>query len=318
MNMTASTDRHLACILIAISLLSSVAIGSAENRAATITFTHKERSLKPGEVVLLKARSTLRLRSLRVEAFDREFPAFDEGGGLNWSALIGIDLETKPGRYEIKVKGIDRDERGVIAKKIFWIAAKKFPTRSLAVDERFVNPPPDELVRIEEESKKIAAIMASVTPEKLWKGPFRIPVPGEMISAFGKRNIYNNQARSPHTGADFRGDVGTPIRAPNAGCVVLAADLYYSGNTIIIDHGFGLYSYLGHMSKFSVREGDLVETGNIIGKVGATGRVTGPHLHWSVRLAKTQVDPISLVSVLGRTRRPGAAPAVSRKKKRSA
>jgi murein DD-endopeptidase MepM/ murein hydrolase activator NlpD len=310
--------RRLTGIIFAIlvSLLGSASTGWASDEVATITFTHKERYLKPGEVVLLKAQSKRKLESLSVVAFDHVFPAYDEGGGVRWSALIGIDLETKPGRYEIKLQGIDKNEKEVIVRKLLLIEAKKFPTRALAVEEKFVNPPADEKVRIEEESKKMKAIIAAVTPEKLWHGAFRIPVPGEVISTFGKRNIYNNQPRSPHTGTDFRGAVGTPIRAPNAGRIVLAEGLYYSGNTIIIDHGYGLYSYLGHLSKFSVREGDLVKAGDVIGKVGATGRVTGPHLHWSVRLVTTQVDPMSLVRVLGGSGKSKNQPRIGTNKRR--
>ena len=125
-----------------------------------------------------------------------------------------------------------------------------------------------------------------------------VPVPGEVISAFGKRSVYNGQPRSPHRGADFRGATGTPIRAPNAGKVVLASDLYYTGNTVILDHGLGLYSYFGHMSAISVEEGALVQTGEIVGKVGATGLVTGPHLHWTVCLVGVRIDPLSLVDIL--------------------
>lgn len=265
---------------------------------APITFVHKERSLQPGEVVLLEARSSRPLKYLRAEAFDREFPAAGEKGGLAWTGLVGIDLDTKPGRYGMVLRGADMDGKIVAARKTLTIAARKFPTRELTVDEKYVTPPPDVLIRIEKERARVDAIFASVTPEKLWRGPFRVPVPGEVISAFGKRNVYNGQLRSPHTGADFRGAVGTPIQSPNAGRVVLAANLYYSGNTILLDHGLGLYSYFGHMSAFSVKEGDQVATGDIIGKVGATGRVTGPHLHWTVRLIGTRVDPQSLVSIL--------------------
>jgi murein DD-endopeptidase MepM/ murein hydrolase activator NlpD len=303
-------------LVVWLSLAGAAGLNAASNRAATITFIHKERSLKPGEIVLIKAKSTRLLKSLKVEALDRDFPAFNDGGGLNWSALVGIDLETKPGRYAIKLTGVARSGKNVIAQKTLWIAPKKFPTRTLEVDERYVNPPAEEKARIEEESARVKALMASITPEKFWRGAFRIPVTGEVISSFGKRNIYNNQPRSPHTGTDFRGDVGTPIRAPNAGRVVLAADLYYSGNTIIIDHGFGLYSYLGHMSKFSVGEGDFVKTSDVIGRVGATGRVTGPHLHWSVRIATTQVDPMSLISALKDAKGNSTGQAVPRKKRK--
>jgi murein DD-endopeptidase MepM/ murein hydrolase activator NlpD len=288
--------RSFSVALLFLLFISNVRSSSAQ--PGMITFVHKERALKPGEVIVLKARSSRQLKTLRIEAFDREFTAYNEGAGRTWSGLIGIDLETKPGRYSVKLTGADADGKSVTSRGILWIYAKSFPTRRLVVDEKYVTPSKEALVRIEDENKRVQSIFASVTPEKLWNGPFRAPVPGEVISVFGKRNYYNGQPRNPHTGVDFRGDTGTPIRSPNSGRVVLAADLYYSGNTVIIDHGLGLYSYLGHMSKSAVKEGDRVETGDIIGRVGATGRVTGPHLHWTVRLSTARVDPLSLIKIL--------------------
>ncbi len=265
---------------------------------AEISFVHEQRSLQPGEVVLFNVRSDRPLRNLRIEAFGREFPAVDEDGGAAWTGLIGIDLETKPGRYRLILKGEDLSGDSVVVQKSLNIIAKKFPTRSLSVDEKYVTPPPETTARIEKERKRVNAVFASVNLEKHWSGPFRIPVPGEVISGFGKRNVYNGKPRSPHSGADFRGAAGTRIRAPNAARVVLADDLYFSGNTIILDHGLGLYSYLAHMSELLVKEGDQVKAGDVIGKVGATGRVTGPHLHWTVRLVGARIDPLSLVQVL--------------------
>ena len=196
------------------------------------------------------------------------------------------------------LSGMDTSGNNVTARDVFLVTAKGFPTRELTVDPKYVSPPKNVLTRIQEESKKVYDIFATITPEKLWEGSFLVPVPGQVISAFGKRSVYNGQPRSPHTGTDFRGASGTPIRAPNAGKVVLASNLYYSGNTVILDHGLGLYSYFGHMSSFSVKDGDRVRAGDLIGKVGATGNVTGPHLHWTVRLVESRVDPLSLVAVL--------------------
>ncbi|MEE8178340.1 MAG: M23 family metallopeptidase, partial [Acidobacteriota bacterium] len=116
--------------------------------------------------------------------------------------------------------------------------------------------------------------------------------------SFGKRSILNGQPRSPHSGTDFRAGEGTPIQAPNAGKVLLAAELYYSGNVVILDHGMGMYSYFAHLSRRAVSEGEQISAGEIIGYVGATGRVTGPHLHWTLRLSGARVDPLSLMEVL--------------------
>jgi len=119
-------------------------------------------------------------------------------------------------------------------------------------------------------------------------------------SAFGTRSVFNGQPRSAHGGADFLSPAGTPIHAPNAGRIVLARDLYFSGNTVVIDHGLGLFSMLAHLSAIDVHEGDGVTADQRIGLVGATGRVTGPHLHWAVRAGGARVDPLSLLAVLGR------------------
>jgi murein DD-endopeptidase MepM/ murein hydrolase activator NlpD len=270
--------------------------------AAEITLRHQARSLQPGEVVLLEVESKSPIENLQAQAFQRNFPCFAETGNLRWTGLLGIDLNTKPGRYTVRVNGRSTNGRPIRAEDFLTVVAKEFPTRKLTVDEKFVNPPKEEMARIQKESARVSAIFDAVTPRRFWDGAFLAPVPGPVISEFGKRNIYNGQPRSPHAGTDFQATTGTPIRAPNAGRVVLADNLYYSGNTVILDHGWGLYSYFGHLSAFSVKVKDEVKTGQVVGKVGATGRVTGPHLHWSVRLAGTRVDPLSLLSILGNDR----------------
>jgi len=273
--------------------------GTEVPAGAALKVTHEARSLRPGEVVLLKVESPRPLRRLEVAVFEREFPAFTDGDGLTWTSLVGIDLDTRPDRYTVKISGYGSNGNPVTGQDTLIITPRKFPTRHLTVDERYVSPPPELLARIKEESEKVRAIFDSVSRQRYWSAPFEVPVPGPPISSFGTRSVYNRQPRSPHSGTDFRGAAGTPVRAPNAGKVVLAADLYYSGNTLILDHGFGLYSYFGHLSAFSVQEGDRVNAGQVLGKVGATGLATGPHLHWAVRLVGTRVDPLSLLGLLG-------------------
>lgn len=126
------------------------------------------------------------------------------------------------------------------------------------------------------------------------------PVPQPTNSAFGTRSIFNGQPRGAHGGADFLSPAGTPIKAPNAGRVVLAKSLYYSGGTVIIDHGLGVFSFLCHMSKINAAVGDMVEPGTIVGLVGATGRVTGAHLHYTLRVGNARVDPLALFALLGK------------------
>jgi murein DD-endopeptidase MepM/ murein hydrolase activator NlpD len=167
------------------------------------------------------------------------------------------------------------------------------------VDPDLVHPPPEAELRVEQEAKHLRELWSHSAPQRLWSGPFVQPVPDPANSAFGTRSIYNGEPRSPHAGADFLSPTGRPVKAPNAGRIVLADPQYFSGNTVIIDHGLGLFSLLAHLSQIDVKAGDTVAAGDVIGKVGATGRVTGPHLHWTVRDNNARVDPLSLLYVLG-------------------
>jgi murein DD-endopeptidase MepM/ murein hydrolase activator NlpD len=168
----------------------------------------------------------------------------------------------------------------------------------LTVDEAFVNPPATETKRIADEAARLSALWSVTTPKALWEGPWVRPVSEPANSAFGSRSVFNGQARAPHGGADFLSPAGTPVKAPAGGTVVVAAPLYYTGNTVVIDHGLGVYSMFAHFATIAVHEGDVVTAGALVGHVGATGRVTGPHLHWAVRVAGARVDPLSLLDVL--------------------
>ncbi len=276
----------------------SLIFGAGTSETADPQMTHRARALQPGEVILVTLQSERDLASAAVNAFSREFPLFLAEPGGRWQSLVGIDLKTEPGVYSLKVSASNTDGGSFSLERRVRVLGKSFPTRRLTVDEKFVTPPQGVLERIRRESRRVAGIFATVSPQRYWKGAFQRPVPGRANSSFGKRSILNGKPRSPHTGTDFTADTGTPVAAPNTGRVVLADNLYYSGNTVILDHGLGLYSYFAHLSEFLVWEGDMVTAGTIVGKVGATGRVTGPHLHWTMKLAGVSVDPLSLMAVL--------------------
>ena len=246
--------------------------------------------------MLLTIAAPASVSQVRVRAFDRDWPAFRDQGG-EWRSLVGIDLDTKPGRYEADIEtGAERTTHPLAVER------RTFPTRRLTVDPDLVHPPPEAQARVEREARELHEIWDHPAPERLWASPFVRPVPDEANSAFGTRSIYNGEARPPHTGADFLSPSGRPVKAPNAGRIVLAAPQYFSGNTVIIDHGLGLFSLLAHLSEIDVKAGETVAAGEVVGKVGATGRVTGPHLHWSVRLNNARVDPLSLLYALGEPR----------------
>ena len=259
----------------------------------TIDISVHSRSIRPGELAVLTVVPPAGSDSVQIRAFDHDVPAF-RTGDRTWEALVGIDLDVHPGKYAVSVTaGAARAVHELVVEK------RTFPTRRLKVDEAFVTPPPSEQARIEREAALLAATWKAVSPERLWTGLFVRPVAEPANSAFGTRSIFNGKPRNAHGGADFLSPAGTPVHSPNAGRVVIARSLYFSGNTIIVDHGLGLFSMFAHLSAMDVREGEQVNAGQIVGKVGATGRVTGPHLHWTVRATNARVDPLSLLAVLG-------------------
>jgi len=273
-------------------------LGAPENNARQVEVSHLARSLQPGEVVLMTVRSQLPLTQMEGRAFEKTFLFYPTTEETVWQGLIGIDLATTAGHYTVLLKGTTSDGASVQQSYELQVEHKEFPTRRLTVDEKFVNPPQEMLPRIRRESRRVSEVFAALNPDRIWEHSFVSPVPGAPTSGFGKRSILNGQPRSPHSGTDFDAEEGTPVKAPNRGKVVLVSELYYSGNTVILDHGQGLYSYFGHLSRFAVEEGQMIAPGDRVGDVGATGRVTGAHLHWTVRLNGTRVDPLSLMEAL--------------------
>ena len=220
-----------------------------------------------------------------------------------WQGLLGVDVDTAPGSYSLNIRA-DRLSGGALsAQHSLVVTRKQFDTRTLTVAPRFVEPPPDVQARIVRDAERLNAIYATATPLAGFVS-MRVPLETAVTGVFGSRSVFNGQPRSPHVGVDFRGSVGTAIRAPAAGTVVLADDLYFTGNTVVIDHGQGIHSILAHMSVIGVAAGAQVTQGDVVGEVGATGRVTGPHLHWSIRLLGARVNPLSVVEALTAESRP--------------
>lgn len=293
---------RLSFLLVAASLAAASTIGaqaSAPSARPAPAIDLAARACQPGEVVVLTVTAPASATALDVRAFGRAWPAYRaEAAAATWHALVGIDLETAPNTYDAVVTAGD-GAPGWRVTRAFAVKPKAFATRALTVDDAFVNPPASVQGRIAAEAARLTAIWTQASPERLWGSGFVAPVPEAANSAFGKRSIMNGQPGSPHSGADFPSLPGAAVKAPGAGRVVLAEELYYSGNTVIIDHGLGLYSLLAHLSAIEAAVGDRVMPGQIVGRVGATGRVTGPHLHWSVRLGNARVDPLSLLALVG-------------------
>lgn len=265
------------------------------------TVSVNPRTVRIGELAILTWTSERPLTTASVQVFDRSIPAFEVEPG-RWRALIGVDLDQRAGMYPAEIVGMapSVQVRGPLT---LDVRPRVFEERRLRVAPDFVNPPAGMLARIERERALTDAAYAGSADRRLWHQPFVRPVPHAANSRFGTRSVYNGERRSPHAGTDFLSPAGTPIHAPNAGRVVVARDLYFTGNTVIIDHGLGLLSVLAHMSRLEVSEGAAVERDQVVGLVGATGRVTGPHLHWSLAVSGARVDPVALLALLG----PGSA-----------
>jgi murein DD-endopeptidase MepM/ murein hydrolase activator NlpD len=213
-----------------------------------------------------------------------------------WRGLAGIDMEAKPAKYRVTAQ-VDPAAAPPAQEAVdLEVLPKAFRTRRLKVNPAFVNPPESARARIAADAKLLAHTWTMSAPERLWSAGFSRPVPHEANSVFGVLSIYNGATRSRHGGTDFLSPAGAPVAAPAAGRVLLAQDLYFTGNTVILDHGLGLLSLFAHLSEIGVADGVAVAAGAVIGRVGATGRVTGPHLHWTVRLNGARVDPLSLLA----------------------
>jgi murein DD-endopeptidase MepM/ murein hydrolase activator NlpD len=276
-------------------LLLSADAGTGATRPIGIATA--ARALQPGELVVLTLTTPTGVDRVRVSAFGHLIPA-TEVESRAWRALIGIDLDVAPGKHTVSIRARSGENEIAMTYDLV-VKPRRFATRRLQVDEAMVNPPAAMWARIQQEAAELGRLWNQSAAEPLWTGPFVRPVPDQANSIFGTRSIFNGERRSPHSGTDFLSPAGTPIQAPNAGRVVLARSLYFTGNTLMIDHGLGLVSLFAHLSAFSVRESDMVSTGQIVGNVGATGRVTGPHLHWAVRANGARVDALSLLAVLG-------------------
>jgi len=208
-----------------------------------------------------------------------------------WWAAVGIDLSTDPGEHALTVS----NSRGGVREVSFTVADHPYEEQRITLkSDKRVNLSPEDLERAQQEAKRQRQIK-QIRSDTLVTERFKWPIEGPLSSPFGLRRFFNDQPRRPHGGIDIAVPKGTPIKAPADGVVIETGDYFFNGNTIFIEHGLGLQSFYAHLSSIDVQTGDEVKTGDVIGKVGATGRVTGAHLHWSVGLNSVWVDPMLLL-----------------------
>ena len=277
-------------LLAAIGLLAlpaARAVGAAPAPQQPPNDVWPRASLVPGGV----ARLSLGTSAARPVAHtaDGDVPVLVLGDAIEWTALVGIPLAATPGEARIAVQTEDGGQRQVP----YTVAPKQYREQRLKVPPRTVDLSPADEARYQRERAHLAMVMATFS-EPLPPSPdlrMYAPVPGRRSGSFGLRRIFNGQSRNPHSGMDIAAATGTPVRAPLPGRVIDTGDYFFNGNTVWLDHGGGLLSMYCHLNAVDVKPGDALQTGERLGAVGATGRVTGPHLHWSISLNRAMVDP---------------------------
>lgn len=252
-----------------------------------------------GQAFAVSVTSTASYSSPTVTWMNRSIALNVEPGGAGQISygLLGSDVRNiKPGTYKILFEFIQGGKKYKASGNIL-LRAKQYPKENLSVNPKMVNPPKKEMPRIQNESKLIGTALRTMTSPRRWTTPPQPPLASiTLTSNYGKQRVYNGQPRAGHNGADIRAVTGTDVRAPFAGTIVLAGNHYYAGGSVYIDSGNGVITAFFHLSKILVKKGDKVSKGQVVAKSGATGRVTGPHLHYSLILGGQFVDPIPLLS----------------------
>ena len=249
-----------------------------------------------GEALRLQVADEQDLVAVEVDWNDRSIPFVR--ANESWITIVGVDLDSSPGEHRAEIvmtfaDGSERRDSHVLA-----VESREFPTTYLTVEPKYVELSPEDQARASREREEINRIYSTLTTEAYWDEPFAVPIPGTTGGRnFGHRRFFNDQPRAPHSGADLKASTGTEIQASNRGRVVLAKNLFYSGNAVFIDHGLGVYTVYLHLSEILVAPGDMVDRGQVVGLAGATGRVTGPHLHWGARIIDARVNPFSLLEL---------------------
>jgi murein DD-endopeptidase MepM/ murein hydrolase activator NlpD len=283
----------------AVSAAMLVVAFTAANASATVDLPQERRV--PGGIAIVELAAT---DSQPGEVFFNEHRAPVLLAPQGWVAVIGIPLDTKPGPHSalfVPRGGATSAQPPTDAASRrsleFTVTDKTYDEQRLQVkDKHKVNPDEQDLVRIERERKRIDAALGAYTAGRIPEFRMNPPVAGERSSSFGLRRFFNGEARNPHSGMDIAAAQGTRIRAPAPGRVLDTGDFFFNGNTVFLDHGEGVVTMYCHMSRIDVKAGQEIATGDVLGLVGATGRVTGPHLHWGVAINRAMVDPALLLT----------------------
>jgi murein DD-endopeptidase MepM/ murein hydrolase activator NlpD len=219
------------------------------------------------------------------------------GTGKLWYALAGVPLETAPGTYDLNLTETQAHGKTLRVVQTIKVGRAVYPKITVRVAKQYTQPNPEQVKEAQADKGVKQKTFGALTPEKLWSGPFVPPVSVGISDVFGTARVFNQEVRSRHQGLDYAAPTGTPVHAVNRGTVILARPLYFEGNCVVVDHGQGLLSLYLHLSEFRVKEGDEVESGQLIGLSGGSGRASGPHLHLAIRWQGVYLNPAILMKL---------------------
>jgi murein DD-endopeptidase MepM/ murein hydrolase activator NlpD len=285
----------VAAVLVASLCSADLSFGSAADR----TGVDGQYSGKQGQIVVVKVPSeelSARLQGTFLGRTVNFFPDPRTDEPKGFVGLLGIDLQDAPGTHELAVQITNGDHSRSFSYHVL-VHKEQFHVERLTLPKNKVDLDPKGLARWKAEQEQVKEALASDSPMRLWQPGFVEPVNGKRTGIFGSVRVMNGQPRNPHNGEDIGAPSGTDVAATNDGVVRLTVDHIFSGKGVFIDHGLGFYSMYFHLSEVTVNEGDVVRAGQTVGKVGATGRATGPHLHWGVKLNGARVNPYALLDL---------------------
>ncbi len=250
---------------------------------------------KQGEVLWIEIPVAEREVTAKGTLLKRHIPFFRMSDSTV-AAMVGLDMQDPPGRHILDIT-LQSPKQNKHLKYSVVIKKEDYPVQHLKLPKNKVDLDAKTLKRVRLEQKEMGAAFRHAGTPLLWDGAFLEPVKGTITGRFGSKRVINGQPRRPHSGEDIAAPRGTPVFAINDGKVVAAVDHFFSGKGVVIDHGLGLFSMYFHLSAITVQEGQTLHKGDTLGKVGATGRATGPHLHWGIRLNGAKVNPYALTTL---------------------
>jgi murein DD-endopeptidase MepM/ murein hydrolase activator NlpD len=249
--------------------------------------------ISKGDLILIRVKAE-NGEKVRVKWSGKDISLIPNPDSTSWQGFLAADLDAKSGHYKAVVTVSPSGYRKQLD---IEVVDKDYGVRNLTLPENMVTLDEETLKRVRKESDIINGLWKLPASAAVWSGFFIMPIDGEVTGAFGTQSIINNQPRSPHSGVDLKGEEGTPIKAINDGKVILICDHFFTGKSVFLDHGAEIISMYFHLQEIDVKEGDTVRRGQIIGLVGSTGRATGPHLHWGMRINGARINPLSLIDL---------------------